>query len=57
MIETLEPNAAVALYMVNKIPLLMDTGDWVFPTLKGAVQIPSSPRADGHGRCRATWMW
>ena len=44
MIEILETNAAVALYMVNKKPLLMDTGDWVFPTLKGAVQIPFPER-------------
>ena len=34
----------VSLFMVNKKPLLMDTGDWVFPTLKGAVQIPFPER-------------
>jgi PUA domain protein len=44
MIEILETNADVALYLVNKKPLLMDTGDWVFPTLKGAVQIPFPER-------------
>ena len=32
MIEILETNADVALYLVNKKPLLMDAGDWVFPT-------------------------
>jgi len=44
MIEIIETNADVALYLVNKKPLLMDTGDWVFPTLKGAVQIPFPER-------------
>jgi PUA-domain protein len=44
MIEILETNAEVALYLVNKKPLLMDTGTWVFPTLKGAVQIPFPER-------------
>ena len=44
MIEVLETNADVSLFMVNKKPLLMDTGDWVFPTLKGAVQIPFPER-------------
>ncbi|WP_292424671.1 RNA-binding protein [Methanoregula sp.] len=44
MIEILETNADVALYLVNKKPLLMDTGDWVFPTLKGAVQCPFPER-------------
>ncbi|MDD1703054.1 MAG: RNA-binding protein [Methanoregula sp.] len=44
MIEVIETNADVALYLVNKKPLLMDAGDWVFPTLKGAVQIPFPER-------------
>jgi len=44
MIEILETNADVAIYLVNKKPLLMDTGDWVFPTLKGAVQCPLPER-------------
>jgi PUA domain protein len=30
--------------MVNKKLLLMDTGDWVFPTLKGAIQFPFPER-------------
>jgi PUA-domain protein len=44
MIEILETNADVALYMVNKKLMLMDTGDWVFPTLKGALQYPFPER-------------
>ena len=44
MIEILETNADVALYLVNKKPLLMDTGTWVFPTLRGAVQHPFPER-------------
>jgi len=38
MIEVIETNADVSLFMVNKKLLLMDTGDWVFPTLRGALQ-------------------
>jgi PUA domain protein len=37
-IEILETNADVTVFLVNKKPLLMDTGTWVFPTLRGAVQ-------------------
>jgi len=44
MIEILETNADVALFLVHKKPLLMDTGAWVFPTLRGAVQCPFSER-------------
>jgi len=44
MIEVLETNAEVSLFLVNKKPLLMDTGDWVFPTLRGAVQCPFQER-------------
>jgi PUA domain protein len=44
MIEILETNADVALYMVNKKLMLMDTGDWVFPTLRGALQCPFPER-------------
>ena len=44
MIEVLETNADVSLFLVNKKPLLMDTGDWAFPTLRGAVQIPFPER-------------
>ncbi len=44
MIEVLETTANVSLFMVNKKPLLMATASWVFPTLKGAVQIPFPER-------------
>jgi PUA domain protein len=44
MIEIIETNADVLLFLVNKKPLLMDAGDWVFPTLKGAVQFPFPER-------------
>ena len=44
MIEVVETNADVSLFLVNKKPLLMDTGAWAFPTLKGAVQIPFPER-------------
>jgi PUA-domain protein len=44
MIEVLETNADVSLFLVNKKPLLMDTGDWVFPTLKGTIQFPFPER-------------
>ena len=44
MIEVLETTANVSLFMVNKKPLLMATDDWVFPTLKGAVQCPFPER-------------
>jgi PUA domain protein len=43
-IEIIETNATVSLFLVNKKPLLMDNGDWVFPTLKGAVQSPFPER-------------
>ena len=44
MIEVIETNADVSLFMVNKKMLLMDTGNWVFPTLKGAIQFPFPER-------------
>ena len=43
-VEILETNADVTIYLVNKKPLLMDAGDWVFPTLRGAVQCPFPQR-------------
>ena len=43
-IEVIETNADVSLFLVNKKLLLMDTGSWVFPTLKGAVQFPFPER-------------
>ena len=44
MVEILETNVDLSIYLVNKKPLLMDTGDWVFPTLKGALQCPFPER-------------
>jgi len=44
MIEVLETNADVSLFMVHKKPLLMATDAWVFPTLRGAVQLPFPER-------------
>jgi len=44
MIEILETNADIAIFLVNKKPLLMDAGAWVFPTLRGAVQCPFPER-------------
>ena len=44
MIEVIETNAEVSLFLVNKKPVLMDAGSWVFPTMKGAVQIPFPER-------------
>ncbi len=44
MIEVIETNAEVSLFLVAKKPLLMDTGHWVFPTLKGALQFPFPER-------------
>ena len=44
MIEVLETNADVSLFMVHRKPLLMATDSWVFPTLKGAVQLPFPER-------------
>ncbi len=43
-IEVIETNAEVSLFLVNKKPFLMDNGTWVFPTLKGAVQVPFPER-------------
>jgi len=43
-IEILETNAEFTIYLVNKKPLIMDTGAWVFPTLRGAVQYPFPQR-------------
>jgi PUA domain protein len=44
LIEILETNAGMVIYLVNKKPFLMDTGEWVFPTLKGALQFPFPER-------------
>jgi PUA domain protein len=44
MIEVLETNSDVSLFLVNKKLLLMDNGSWVFPTLRGAIQFPFPER-------------
>jgi PUA domain protein len=44
MIEVIETNADVSLFLVNKKMVLLDTGDWVFPTLQGAIQFPFPER-------------
>lgn len=44
MIEVIETNADVAIFLIGKKPLLMDAGEWVFPTLRGAVQLPFPER-------------
>jgi len=44
MIEVIETNANISLFLVDKKPHLMDNGTWVFPTLKGAVQVPFPER-------------
>ena len=44
-IEMLETTSDFTLYLINKKPLLMDFKDtWVFPTLRGAVEIPFPER-------------
>jgi PUA domain protein len=43
-IEVLETSADISLFLVDKKLFLMDTGSWVFPTLKGAVQFPFPER-------------
>ena len=44
MVEVLETNANVSLFMVNKKMSLMDNGTWVFPTLRGAILFPFPER-------------
>ena len=44
MVEVLETNANVSLFMVNKKMSLMDNGSWVFPTLRGAILFPFPER-------------
>lgn len=43
-IEILETDAGIMLYLVDKKPLLMHLGEWVFPTLKGLLEHPISER-------------
>ncbi len=43
-IEILETDAGIMLYLVDKKPLLMHIGEWVFPTLKGLLEHPIPER-------------
>jgi PUA-domain protein len=43
-VELLETNAGFALYLIDKKPQIMDSGAWVFPTLKGLLEHPVPER-------------
>ena len=43
-VELLETNAGFALYLIDKKPQIMESGDWVFPTLKGLLEHPVPER-------------
>ncbi|HPH34424.1 MAG TPA: RNA-binding protein [Methanoregulaceae archaeon] len=43
-VEILETNAGFALYLINKKPQLMESTDWVFPTLQGLLEHPVMER-------------
>lgn len=44
-IEILETsNDELRFYLINKKPLIMEYGSWVFPTLKGAIERPFPQR-------------
>ncbi|HTY52931.1 MAG TPA: RNA-binding protein [Methanomicrobiales archaeon] len=43
-VELAEIEAPFQLYLVDKKPLLMKSGDWVFPTVKGAIERPFPER-------------
>ena len=43
-VEILETNAGFALYLIDKKPQLMDSGEWVFPTLQGLLEHPFPER-------------
>jgi PUA domain protein len=43
-VELLETNAGFALYLIDKKPQLMESEDWVFPTLKGLLEHPFPER-------------
>ncbi|MFA7197881.1 MAG: RNA-binding protein [Methanoculleus sp.] len=43
-IERVETDASVELYLVDKKPLLMASGEWAFPTLRGLVEHPIPER-------------
>jgi PUA-domain protein len=43
-VELAEMDAPFQLYLVDKKPLLMRRGDWVFPTVRGAIERPFDGR-------------
>ena len=43
-IERVETDAPVEVYLVDKKPLLMASGDWAFPTLRGLIEHPLPER-------------
>ena len=43
-IERVETDAPVEIYLVDRKPLLMASGDWAFPTLRGLIEHPISER-------------
>jgi len=43
-VELLETNAGFALYLIDKKPQIMESKEWVFPTLKGLLGHPISER-------------
>ena len=43
-IERVETDAPIEIYLVDKKPLLIASGDWAFPTLRGLVEHPIPER-------------
>ncbi|HXW99465.1 MAG TPA: RNA-binding protein, partial [Methanomicrobiales archaeon] len=43
-VEMTEIDAPFSLFLVDRKPLLMRKGDWVFPTVKGAIERPFPER-------------
>ncbi|KQC05208.1 MAG: RNA-binding protein [Methanoculleus sp. SDB] len=43
-VEMVETASAFTLYLIDRKPLLMEYGGWVFPTLRGAIDRPFSER-------------
>jgi PUA domain protein len=43
-VELLETNAGFALYLIDKKPQVMESGGWVFPTLRGLLEHPVPER-------------
>jgi PUA-domain protein len=43
-VELVETNTGLLLYLIDKKPLVMEYEDWIFPTLRGAVERPFPER-------------